>query len=409
MPYVPVNTAAYVASYAGAIAGMAVSGWITDPDSADYLDVTVIAGAFAKSFDIAWNNAAQLNDLELACMTSVVQEDFRGRGPGPFASTLFKDYTNWNIAARACVALILECDIFIAGEGITPGAGVPNTSVNRVLFVDAGNFPIPGTLANGSIALPYENIGNALLRVVAEGWNSVILQVAPGTYSDDINVPGISLVDLYINGWATLNPNFMAQDLPDIDGTITVAADMNVHFNNVFLSGPMIQSTNPANVDLSLSFSHCLVTNQIQGDEVFLELDHTELLDNVTGTTDVALNTDGYSWSNIVRQEIVITPATYARNFRDTGADTNTHSLTENGIAIGTAADVTWSYPGARPGEFAIISLDSPAVDFFVTFHYTDTDEVHFMLYNLSRVSTDFNESASVCVLHSDMAALPIP
>jgi hypothetical protein len=289
-----------------------------------------------------------------------------------------------------------------AAPGVAP--------VNRVLFVDAGNFPIPATLADGTLALPYENIGNALLRVVAEGWNSVILQVAPGTYSDDINVPGISLVDLYINGWALHDPNFMAQDLPDIDGTITVAADTNVHFNNVFLSGPMIQSTNPVNVDLSLSFSHCLVTNQIQGDEVLLYLDHTVLLDNVTGTTDVSIKTDGYSWSCIVDQTIVIAPATYARSYFDTGADTNTHSLTQAGIAIGTAADVTWSYPGARPGEYAIITFDAPvATDFMCVFHYTDNDEVHFMLYNLSRVSTDFNESAHVCVFHSNMSALPIP
>jgi hypothetical protein len=133
MSYTPINTAVYTASFAGAIAGMGASGWITNQDSNNYQDPTVIAGAFAQAFDLMWDNATQLNDLELAAITAIVQTDFSGRGPGPFDNPLFKSYVNWTGPAGACVALVLESDTFFASQGITPrfprgNGNVPNAA-----------------------------------------------------------------------------------------------------------------------------------------------------------------------------------------------------------------------------------------------------------------------------------------
>jgi hypothetical protein len=139
MPYSPINSGAYTAAYAGAISGMAVSGWITNPNKANYLNETVIAGAFAQAFDIAWNNAAVLNNLELAAITAVIESNFNDRGPGPLSNPTFRDPNNWTIAARACVALILECDDYFTGEGISPGfpsvqvVNVPNLAALTAL------------------------------------------------------------------------------------------------------------------------------------------------------------------------------------------------------------------------------------------------------------------------------------
>jgi len=121
MTYSPINVAVYTAAFSGAIAGMGVSGWITDQTSSDYEDVTLIAGAFAQAFDQVWNNAAQLNNLELSAITAIVQTDFSGRGPGPFNNPTFQDPNNWTKAAGACAALVLESDIFFTNEGINPG------------------------------------------------------------------------------------------------------------------------------------------------------------------------------------------------------------------------------------------------------------------------------------------------
>jgi len=121
MSYAPINIPAYVAAYSGAIAGMAVSGWITDPASADYQQVTAIAGAFAQEFDTVWNSATTLNNLENAAITQIVSEDFSKRGPGPLSSVQFATPSNWARAAAACAALVLQSDAYFAGQGINPG------------------------------------------------------------------------------------------------------------------------------------------------------------------------------------------------------------------------------------------------------------------------------------------------
>src|SRR5271165_4145991 len=149
MSYAPINTKVFTAAYAGAIAGMAVSGWITDPTSADYSNATIIAGAFAQSFDTIWNDSAALNSLELAAITAIVQTDFNGRGPGPFNSPTYQSPNNWNSAAAACIALVLECDIYFAGQGITPPTpgGIPITALDAVQINASANanflIPIP--------------------------------------------------------------------------------------------------------------------------------------------------------------------------------------------------------------------------------------------------------------------------
>lgn len=121
MSYSPINVATYTAAFSGAVAGMGVSGWITDQNSTDYTNVTLIAGAFAQAFDQVWNNATQLNNLELAAITATVQTDFTGRGPGPFNNPTFQDPNNWTQSAGACAALVLESDIFFTNENINPG------------------------------------------------------------------------------------------------------------------------------------------------------------------------------------------------------------------------------------------------------------------------------------------------
>jgi hypothetical protein len=152
MTYFPINVAAYTAAFSGAVAGMGVSGWITDQTSSDYEDVTLIAGAFAQAFDQVWNNATQLNNLEQAAITAAVQTDFNGRGPGPFNNPTFQDPSNWTKAAGACAALVLESDIFFTNEGINPGIPGTNTTASgiqtttTVVNVSSAIAPTPGQI-----------------------------------------------------------------------------------------------------------------------------------------------------------------------------------------------------------------------------------------------------------------------
>jgi hypothetical protein len=116
----PININVFIAAYSGAIAGMATSGWITDPVSTDYSFVTAIAGAYAQEFDAVWNNATPINTLEQASITAVVSENFRGRGPGPLADSAFTNPQNWSVNVAACIAVITEGNVYFASQGIVP-------------------------------------------------------------------------------------------------------------------------------------------------------------------------------------------------------------------------------------------------------------------------------------------------
>lgn len=126
MTYVPINLNAYTAAYAGAVAGLAVNGWITNPSGTNYTKVCQIAGAFAQEFDIVWNSSVAVNGLEYAAIQEVVLEEFSLRAPGPLENPQFLDVTNWAIPARACATLVLESDLYFASQGITPPPG-PNS------------------------------------------------------------------------------------------------------------------------------------------------------------------------------------------------------------------------------------------------------------------------------------------
>src|SRR5262245_35272136 len=115
MAYTPINVYAYTAAYAGAIAGMAVGGWIVDPTSTNYANVTAIAGAFAQEFDIVWNNATQLTFLEIQGIQSIVAQEFSQRSPGPTGRAFFANPANWQKSAAACAALMLQSDAYVAG------------------------------------------------------------------------------------------------------------------------------------------------------------------------------------------------------------------------------------------------------------------------------------------------------
>ncbi len=201
MTYSPINIPAFVASYSGAIAGMGVSGWIVNPVQGSYDDVTQIAGAFAQAFDIAWNDAATLNNLELASITAIVSNEFKQRGP-ELTNPLFKTDANWDRAARACIALVLESDAYFAGQGINPGTGGGGggsiLGLSDVVFVDKNGS---GAAPDGSIANPFTTITAAVEAVVGFG-NSTLytFMITPYDYSAEplIELPPNPLIMNFI-------------------------------------------------------------------------------------------------------------------------------------------------------------------------------------------------------------------
>jgi hypothetical protein len=138
-----INPLVYYAAHAGAISGMAISGWIIDPTKQDYSQVVGIAGAFAQAFDQAWDQAAAPSVFEAEAITAVVESDFRQRGPGPLAYGQYSNSENWAVAATACVALILESDAFLASQGLTPPSSYPNGTLLSTAYAQANNVLLP--------------------------------------------------------------------------------------------------------------------------------------------------------------------------------------------------------------------------------------------------------------------------
>lgn len=195
MAYTPINGQAFVSAYAGAMAGMAASGWLVSTTNASYSNVTKIAGAFAQAFDQAWNNATPLTSLEYLGIATLVGQDFQQRAPGPLDNPKFQTVVQWQPAARACVAAVLQSDAYMAGQGVVPpgvagytvlvnGVAVPVSSILNFINVSGLNeppqtwiTPVPGLLIaqNGT-----PQSGNSVNRLV---------ECLTGTGTTDVTMP----------------------------------------------------------------------------------------------------------------------------------------------------------------------------------------------------------------------------
>jgi hypothetical protein len=191
MAYTPINIDAYTNAYSGAIAGMAISGWIVDPTSADYSNVATIAGAFAQAFDVVWNNGTELNWLQIQSIQSVCQEQFAGHAPGSLDSAALAQAANWAVPAAACAALVLQGDSFVASEGITPntpGGGGSSGPIFRQLWLDTTK-PDGG---NGAIDTPYNTWAGALGPIAVSGGTAPwVINLAQGIDASGTPIPNI--------------------------------------------------------------------------------------------------------------------------------------------------------------------------------------------------------------------------
>lgn len=191
MAYTPINIDAYTNAYSGALAGMAVSGWIVDPTSADYSNVAAIAGAFAQAFDVVWNNAAELNWLQIQSIQSVCQEQFAGHAPGSLDNAALAQASNWAVPAAACAALVLQGDAFVTSEGITPntpGGGGGSGPIFRQLWLDTTK-PDGG---DGSITAPENTWANVLTPLAVSGGTAPwVINLAQGIDASGTPIPNI--------------------------------------------------------------------------------------------------------------------------------------------------------------------------------------------------------------------------
>lgn len=132
MTITPINVSVFCCAQAGALAGMAITGVIVDPNSDNYSDVTAIAATFAQAFDLAWNDNSALDILQQQTITTVCHQQFQQHSPGSFSDPFFQQVSNWTTTATACVALVQEAEAFDNSQGIIPPSpGGGSSSVNQ--------------------------------------------------------------------------------------------------------------------------------------------------------------------------------------------------------------------------------------------------------------------------------------
>lgn len=310
---------------------------------------------------------------------------------------------DWPEPPPANVAEALDIAISEAVNG-------PQGAVTRVFFVDSQG----ATGGNdGSLHHPFQTAQAAVDSAIATGYSSVVLMMAPGEYTDPLDILGGILSHVTISGWADVWPNELPTDIPGFTAgaNISIAQGVNVAFTRLHLASTSIASRTVGE-SLFVSFSNCLVHSDLHGADIVASFLQTDMAGDILSTTaNCLVQTDGFSWSCMRTNGITIAPNDYARLFYDTGADWNHASIAANGLAIGASVTVPYVYPGARQGEFAMISMMADPVpsDFTATFSHTAADVVYFRLRNDSRVSTNFNEPCRVTVFHSPMAPAPVP
>jgi hypothetical protein len=176
MAYVPNDVLVFTAAYSGIISGFAASGrWILDPNVSDDSGYAVIAGAFAQSFDLAWEINPDTNPpdtLEVFIIEKACKGAWENRFTQVNSDTLNPD--TFTALSNAIIALILAGEGYFASQGITPPPW-PSGS-GGVTVVSPG----PGISISGTTDEPIVN--NTGVLALTAGTNVTIT----GTAQDPI-------------------------------------------------------------------------------------------------------------------------------------------------------------------------------------------------------------------------------
>jgi hypothetical protein len=204
--YTPVNLTVYTAAYSGAVSGLVGSSrWLLDSTIADYGGFTRIAGAFAMSFDLAWEadpdtnppDTLQVFVIEKTCKAVWEDRDTLANAKNTNSSTFTQ-------VSEAIIALILASQEYFSGQGITPapwpsgsGGGGVTAVLPGVGIGITGPIDTPTVNNGGVLAVdPGTGIAVSTLSGVATVTATGVLEVESGTGITVTSLGGIASVAL---------------------------------------------------------------------------------------------------------------------------------------------------------------------------------------------------------------------
>jgi len=182
--YTPNDKTVFTAAYSGVLSGFAASGrLLTDTNLTVYSKYAVIAGAFAQSFDEAWEvspdtvppNTLQVFIIETACKAVWENRDTELSTETLLPAT-FTDQCN------ALISLVLSGNAYFTAQGITPNAW-PSGS-GGVMAV----FPGTGIDVTGPASIP--TVTNTGVLAVLPGTNVTVTGTAQNPIINSVGTAG---------------------------------------------------------------------------------------------------------------------------------------------------------------------------------------------------------------------------
>lgn len=306
-------------------------------------------------------------------------------------------------------ALDMPCNNLLTTQMKTadPTTLLGSTKVNQVLFVDAVNGLAVG--GDGSLNKQFRTIPAAMTYADAQGYTTVVVYLAPGTYPEAVTILGPKAVSFV--GW---DPSGIHQPILSGDFQIdTSIAIPPVGFTNCLITAANIASINPATDSLNLFFGG-YTDNQadISCLNFVATYSQARQTGNVTAGGVASITWDGWSWAETYTAGATFT-ITGARtdNYKDAGHNVYPVNLVSAGVGVGTTVIVpTVVSPDILTNDRVSVQVPSAgAADFICGVHSVSAGNVLLWLTNLSRAPGNFDDPVLLTVHHELMVQLAAP
>lgn len=184
--YSPNAPCIFLAAYAGALAGMGMSQYISDGTVNDSNTLSAYAGAWAEQFDTAWGSVRPVSDMDekavLAGSLGVWRNRTVGQNNGGLA---LSTVVSFSAEIQAIISVVTAAENFFTANSISqncaePGSGIDQLTQDVLAGPGAGSVAATVVAASGNIAGTFEIGGNtntSLTTVNIDGENLVTLQV----------------------------------------------------------------------------------------------------------------------------------------------------------------------------------------------------------------------------------------
>lgn len=165
MAYVALNPAVFLAAYAGALAGMGVSGPDIDSASATYTDVATVAGAFAQQVDTVWG-ARATTELDVELIGQACKSVWDGRFALADATTILP--ATYADTVTGLIAVVTAARAYMASISVSPTPIGSSFRARNVVNGNIANLAAYTVASNAAVNDATLNVAGDIVLLVAQ-------------------------------------------------------------------------------------------------------------------------------------------------------------------------------------------------------------------------------------------------